>query len=415
MKKKIFSILLSIVLIISIMAAFSSANPAKDMKLPSGADVYVNYFGGNASINLPAGLPNYPSSATMISFSAFSGGGTFPDHVTLYVQMFMTTSKNPNMHWEPIAHITTGDPSFLMNFWSGTQIAFDATSYGLPSSYNTNNVIQVSDHALTVDRIGNNLYIKLKEPQQIQLFSYPTMPPTFTLPTFSMVLTKYGSSVSFEKAQTLTGFPGASGYTLDYNVIGFHATGVFTSTSPGWNYHAAQTTDSFITTQGLQYYYPPSFGNKIIGSMQSLNDPQAKSASYFVCSHTGTITDIFAYVAQTFNKADCAAAIYADTGGSPGALIATTNKVKVGTSFSWVDFKLPSPVSVTSGTGYWLAISSNNALNIKTVVGSGVRAHIGVTSGFTDPFCPVCDIDNTGGMSIFATGLYTSIISTTPK
>ena len=407
MKKKIFSILLSIVLITSVMFALSSATPAKDMKLPPGADVYVNYFGGNASINLPAGLPNYPSSATMISFSAFSGAGTFPDHVTLFVEMYMTTSKNPTMHWEPIAQITTGDPRFLTNFWSGTQIAFNATLYGFPSSYNTNNVIPVSDHVLTAERYGNHLYVSLKEPQQVQLFSYPTMPPTFTLPAFRMELTKYGDLVQFEKAVTLSGFLGASGYTQDSNVMGYKATGTFTSTSPGWNYHSAPTTESFITKQGLQIYYPPSFGNTIIGSMQIQNDVQGKSASYFVCSHTGTITDIYAYVARVFNKGDCAAAIYADNGGSPGALIATTNKVKVGITFSWVDFKLPSPVSVTSGTGYWLALSSNNALNMKIVAGSGVRAHIGITSGFTDPFCPVCDIHDTGAMSIFATGLYT--------
>ena len=410
MKRKlnsVFSLFLCLVLIIVILPVFSTPVAAKDVKLPPGADVYVNYFGGNASINLPAGLPNYPSSATMISFSAYSGGGTVPDHVTLSVQMYMITSNNPILHWEPIAHLTTGDPTFLTNFWSGTQIAFDATLYGLPSSYNTNNVIPVSDHVLTAERHGNHLYVNLKEPQQVQLFGYPTMPPKFTLPAFSMELTKYGDSVQFEKAVTLSGFLGASSYTLDYTTVGFHATGVFTSTSPGWNYHAAPTTDSFITKQGLQFYYPPSFGNTNIGTYQDQNDAHAKSASYFVCSHTGTITDIFAYVARVGAQGDGVAAIYADNAGSPGALIASTNKATIGKTFSWVDFQLASPVSVTAGSGYWLAISSNKALNLKIVAGSGVRVHNSVSSWFSDPFGPTWDIHDAGAMSIYATGLYT--------
>ncbi len=121
-----------------------------------------------------------------------------------------------------------------------------------------------------------------------------------------------------------------------------------------------------------------TFGNTNIGTYQDGNDANAKSASYFKCSYTGTVTDIFAYVARVGAAGDGAAAIYADNAGSPGALIASTNKASIGTAYSWVDFHLPSPVSVTSGTVYWLAISSNNALNLNIVAGSGVRVHNGI-------------------------------------
>ena len=104
----------------------------------------------------------------------------------------------------------------------------------------------------------------------------------------------------------------------------------------------------------------PTLGNTNVGTYQDGNDANAKSASYFTCGYTGTVTDIFAYVASAGDAGISGAAIYADNGGSPGALIAATNKVTVGTAFSWVDFHLASPVSVTSGTGYWLAISSDN-------------------------------------------------------
>lgn len=409
MKRKInsvFSLFLCLVLITVILPVFSTPVAAKDMKSPPGSDVMVNYFGANASIALPSNLPNYPSSATMISFSAYNGKGNLGNRVTLLIQMYMTTSRNPVLHWEPIAHITTGSPDFLSAFWKGTQIAFDATLYGLSSTYNTNNVISVPDQELTAVRHGNNMIVTLKEPQQIQLFGYPTQPPAFTLPAFSMILKGYGDSVIFEKATTLSGFLGASGYTQDVNVIGFQATGTFTSTSPGWNYYKEPMTDPFITTHGTQIYYPPSFGNTNTGTIWDQNDAHAKSASYFIYDHTGTITDIFAYIARVGTKGECAAAIYADNGGSPGALIATTNKARVGTSFSWVDFKLPSPVSVTAGTGYWLAISSNGALNLNIVVGSGVRVHNSASSWFSDPFGPVWDIHDAGAMSIYATGLF---------
>ena len=134
------------------------------------------------------------------------------------------------------------------------------------------------------------------------------------------------------------------------------------------------------------------------------NDANAKSASYFKCSYSGKVNDIFAYVARVGAAGDGEAAIYADNGGSPGALIAATDKATVGTAFSWVDFHLPSPVSVTAGTGYWLAISSNNALNLNIVVDSGVRVHNGVSSWFSDPFGPVWGTHDAGAMSIYATG-----------
>ena len=297
MKTKIFGIILCLVLIAS-MAAFSFVGSAKDVKLPSGADVKVNFFGANASIALPVGLPNYPSSATMINFQAFNGQGTLGDKVSLFVQMYMTTSRNPAMHWEPIAHITTGSPDFLTAFWKGTQIAFDATLYGFPSSYNTNNVIPVSDKVLTTERHGNSIYIALREPQQVQLFGYPTKPPAFTLPAFSIVLSKDGNSVYEEKATTLSVFLGASCYTQDVTATRFQAIAAFT----GRTYYAEPMADPFITTRGTMIYYPPSFGNTNTGTIWDQNDAHAKSASYFICSHTGTITDIFAYVARVDTK-----------------------------------------------------------------------------------------------------------------
>jgi pimeloyl-ACP methyl ester carboxylesterase len=168
-------------------------------------------------------------------------------------------------------------------------------------------------------------------------------------------------------------------------------------------------TQTWLTDAYNQFNFNASlraftFGNTNVGTYQDQNDAHAKSASYFTCNYTGTITDIFAYVAREDAVGDGAAAIYADNEGSPGALIAATDEATVNTTFSWVDFPLLSPVNVTAGTGYWLAISSNNALNLKVVIGLGVRIHNGISSWFSDPFGPVWCTHTAGAMSIYASG-----------
>jgi hypothetical protein len=62
---------------------------------------------------------------------------------------------------------------------------------------------------------------------------------------------------------------------------------------------------------------------------------------------------------------------------------------------------------VTAGTVYGLSISSDDALNVFGMVGSGVRVHNGNTygSGFSNPFGPVWGSDTNGAMSIYASGI----------
>jgi hypothetical protein len=158
---------------------------------------------------------------------------------------------------------------------------------------------------------------------------------------------------------------------------------------------------------------PSTFGNTAIGTHFDQNDPNAKSASNFTCASNGQITDIYAYIARTDSTGTGEAAIYADDSGHPGALIAQSNAESITTSFSWVDFKLPTVENVTSGTVYWLSICSDGGLNLYEVVGSGIRVHNGNTysRGFSDPFGSIWgEPDPTGAMSI-----YTSFIPVSSK
>jgi hypothetical protein len=110
------------------------------------------------------------------------------------------------------------------------------------------------------------------------------------------------------------------------------------------------------------------------------------------------------------------AALYAVNSGSAGALLAQSKAVSIGTTFSWVDFQLPSAYTVTAGTTYGLAIMGNVPLNIMEG-GSGQRDHNAVSSygnGFKNPFGAVWGTDNVGAMSIYASGTSTPTPTPTP-
>jgi hypothetical protein len=148
----------------------------------------------------------------------------------------------------------------------------------------------------------------------------------------------------------------------------------------------------------------PVFGNTQVGSMADQNDANAQSVSYFTATNSGPITDIFAYI-DCVSSGNCIAALYSVSGNSADSLLAQSNSVSVGTTFSWVDFKLTSPYIVTAGKTYGLAIMGNVAVNVMEVSGTGQRDHNAVSSyanGFANPFGSIWGTDDRGAMSIYA-------------
>jgi hypothetical protein len=59
-----------------------------------------------------------------------------------------------------------------------------------------------------------------------------------------------------------------------------------------------------------------TFGNTAIGTYFDQNDVNAKSASIFTSSATGTITEITAYIARATTTGNGRAAMYSVNGGS---------------------------------------------------------------------------------------------------
>jgi hypothetical protein len=260
--KNVFSLFLLLVLITVALPVASVPVLAKDMNLPPGADeIAYCSGGGSATVDLPVPLPpGYPPTATKISISAQHIEMPNADTIDnlLFISLYMTTTSKPTLHWEPIAEIRSDAEAaaHCMIHWRGTYVVFDATLYGLPPSFSTNNIIVVPEGVVKVERHGNSITATLNAPQQIKFFGYPTS-RIFNVPTLSLELDKYGGSVHTTSTTVLTGYRGASGYTFESERVGFDANGVFTSTYPSWNLNAAAVTEASVTMNGITTFYPP--------------------------------------------------------------------------------------------------------------------------------------------------------------
>ena len=143
------------------------------------------------------------------------------------------------------------------------------------------------------------------------------------------------------------------------------------------------------------------------GNFTDVNDGNYKSASVFTAEESGTVTSITAMIARVNTPGKVMAAIYvADSEGNAGALLGTSTETYVSTSMDWVTFGLFSPVPVTFGGQYALAVCSDDYLKVSVTSGSGARIHNNNHYGsFSNPFENGWTIqsDNRGAMSIYAT------------
>lgn len=129
-------------------------------------------------------------------------------------------------------------------------------------------------------------------------------------------------------------------------------------------------------------------------------------AGKFTLSASGSATKVTAWVKKRTSNILCIGAIYADSAGSPGALIAASSSVSVtSASFSQVDF--PLSAALTPGD-YWLACLSdadNTGVggDIACDVAGGFQAERdGIPYAAPDPF-GAPDFTNVERISVYAT------------
>ncbi|MEM3378188.1 MAG: hypothetical protein QXV09_00215 [Candidatus Bathyarchaeia archaeon] len=127
-------------------------------------------------------------------------------------------------------------------------------------------------------------------------------------------------------------------------------------------------------------------GNASTTGMQSVgNGVMSNYARAFniTVGYTGTITKVGVNVATP--SGNIMTAIYADSSGTPGALLAYSNSTAA--TAGWNDLTLNTPVTVTAGTTYWLGFNNDND-NLDTYRDpNGTHVYVSQTYGsFPNPF-----------------------------
>ena len=118
-----------------------------------------------------------------------------------------------------------------------------------------------------------------------------------------------------------------------------------------------------------------SIGNGVMGNYAR--------ASNITAGYSGTITKVGVNVATP--AGNIMTAIYADSSGNPGALLASSNSTAA--VLGWNNLTLNTPVSVTAGTTYWLGFNNDDE-NLDTYRDpNGTHVYVSQTYGsFPNPF-----------------------------
>ena len=179
-----------VTLLLALTSACLSSALAKNMHLPPDAERIIYYTGGQAEIDLPSGLPDYPTWAKKIQiFGVHIEEGSHGGGDSIVIELYSSATEM----WRTTAHITTKPDSvtFLQEFWRGTNV--------VPPPPSPDNVIDVLDSDLTVERHGNRITVRLETSQE--LHRYVSTPPSFVsfiLPAFKMELDKFSGSIREE-------------------------------------------------------------------------------------------------------------------------------------------------------------------------------------------------------------------------
>jgi hypothetical protein len=89
------------------------------------------------------------------------------------------------------------------------------------------------------------------------------------------------------------------------------------------------------------------------GSVGSIN---TLGANQITAPVTGSAISLAAYIQYSPGTGHASYGIYSDSSNNPGILLARTNPGSVPTSYAWTTLNLITPVTLNSGTKYWIAI-----------------------------------------------------------
>jgi len=154
------------------------------------------------------------------------------------------------------------------------------------------------------------------------------------------------------------------------------------------------------------------FGYATIGFVGVPPGANYKRATRFQATRTESITTIKARCYSASGTTNVRAAIYSDSAGAPSSLLGQSDAVAVTTSEGWYEFTFSTPISVTDGTYYWLALIWDNA-NFRyredPTSGSSAENADTYSDGFSDPFGSYTSYTTRLSIFAYSTSLPTTI------
>lgn len=163
------------------------------------------------------------------------------------------------------------------------------------------------------------------------------------------------------------------------------------------------STGTYVLRAVLRQGGTSQFGyNTVFSNASGASYDKSQFATQVTLSSDTTVASISAYLTED-KATDTKYAIYADSSGSPGALIAATGSSIAPQATGWFTISFSSAVSLAKGT-YWLAIAGNKEMHYyyNTTGGSSKFSGFDPKSGFASPWSGT-QSSNAQEISIYAT------------
>jgi hypothetical protein len=158
---------------------------------------------------------------------------------------------------------------------------------------------------------------------------------------------------------------------------------------------AGQATAQSAQTQAVQSAAASTFGTTTVGTATDYATADLKEVSVYSVAQAGSVSKLTGYISglgASSGSQRLRAVLYADSSGSPGALLGTSNEITVagGKAWGWVDFPFPSAISISAGK-VWMGYIATSTSNLTQLRYSSVTNELhynnnSYSSGASSPF-----------------------------
>jgi hypothetical protein len=180
-------------------------------------------------------------------------------------------------------------------------------------------------------------------------------------------------------------------YTHDEQGIGVYTGRTFGTwpttypTSPTMTDQKFSLTLNYTPSSPIPPAPTPLAGNNTVESNQDSNTAGKAEAFQYTATTSGTANGVQVYLNGTNQASQVVVGLYTDNNGKPGTLLGQTT-ITTPVNGTWNTATLPTGVSITSGTNYWLAVlgpKSQGTIGFRDKASGGVGSHTSSQSNLT--------------------------------